>query len=493
MIAGIIDVVVAIGAGLGHIGDVAMLLLGALLFGGGRLLVRSAKGVKRLSRDARTVTLAILCAVLVGSVCILIRSAGSGSAFPVVAPCALIATTVLFAYLLTLHPSTRSAYANGLASLTPRPLDHEGPGPLLAVENLTVTFPTADGLVHAVRGLSFELHAGETLGIVGESGSGKSVSMLTLMGLTAGADISGSALFKGVDLVAMRDRQLRELRGAEIGMVFQDPLSSLHPHYRVGWQIVEAIQAHSNDTQEEARARAIELLKQVGIPQPEKRIDNYPHELSGGMRQRVMIAMSLALDPSVLIADEPTTALDATVQAQILELMEGLQTEFGMALIMITHDLGVIAEIADRVVVMYAGRSVESADRHTLYYRPHHPYTLGLLGSIPSSLGGRKRLRPIVGQPPSLINLPGGCAFHPRCPYAMDRCLADDPDHRAVAGSSVHTSACWLPPELVGTGVGVNAERARYAARHRTGKAGEMPGVRAATEVGSPSVSVEHS
>ncbi|MDP9166762.1 MAG: ABC transporter ATP-binding protein, partial [Actinomycetota bacterium] len=294
---------------------------------------------------------------------------------------------------------------------------------LLEVTDLKVSFPTEDGLVRAVQGISFSIDAGETLGIVGESGSGKSVATQTIMGLTRGAQITGQALFEGRDLLTMDERSLRAVRGAQIGMIFQDPLSSLHPQYRVGWQIVEMIQAHEEISTKEAAKRAVELLGLVGIPQPDRRVDDYPHQFSGGMRQRAMIAMALALNPRLLIADEPTTALDVTVQAQIIDLIERLQAEFNTAVIMITHDLGVVADIADQVMVMYAGKPVEFADRRTLYYRPHHPYTKGLIESIPSAEGERGRLTPIQGQPPSLINLPGGCSFHPRCPFVMDQCL----------------------------------------------------------------------
>ena len=329
---------------------------------------------------------------------------------------------------------------------------------LLDVSDLAVSFPTSDGVVHAVRGISFAIDPGRTLGIVGESGSGKSVAALTLLGLSPGADVFGSAMFEGGNLLAMSDAELRGIRGARIAMVFQDPLSSLHPHYRVGWQIEEMIRAHRDVGRHAARRRTIELLGLVGIAQPHQRVDDYPHQFSGGMRQRAMIAMALAADPVLLIADEPTTALDATVQAQILDLLRRLQRELGTALIMISHDLGVIAEMADEVLVMYAGRAVEVADRRTAYYRPHHPYTLGLLDSMPSSLAVAGRLdgastrvlRPIPGQPPSLINLPSGCAFHPRCRYAMDHCLVEDPPLRRAAGWLTHRSACWLPSDAVG-------------------------------------------
>jgi peptide/nickel transport system ATP-binding protein len=333
---------------------------------------------------------------------------------------------------------------------------------LLDVSDLTVSFPTADGVVRAVRGVSFGLDAGRTLGIVGESGSGKSVAALTLLGLSRGAKVSGSAMFDGDDLLSMAEPELRAVRGARIAMVFQDPLSSLHPLYRVGWQIAETIRAHTDTGRRAAHERAVELLGMVGIPQPRRRVDDYPHQFSGGMRQRVMIAMALALHPQIVIADEPTTALDATVQAQVLDLLIRLQRELGTALVVITHDLGVVAEMADEVVVMYAGRVVERADRRTAYYRSHHPYTLGLLASVPSSVRGR-RLHPIPGMPPSPIRLPSGCPFHTRCAYVMDRCAVDEPPLLPVAGGTDHRSACWLPPGAVGAGEAAAALRLRVA------------------------------
>ncbi|MEY9966728.1 peptide/nickel transport system ATP-binding protein [Streptacidiphilus sp. MAP12-16] len=339
---------------------------------------------------------------------------------------------------------------------------------LLEVSDLTVSFRTADGVVQAVRGVSFDLDRGQTLGIVGESGSGKSVCTQTLLGLTPGAQVTGSARFEGRDLLGMDREELRTIRGAQIATVFQDPLSSLHPHYKVGWQIVEMIRAHTPAGPRAARRQAVDLLALVGIPNPERRVDDYPHQFSGGMRQRALIAMALALDPAVVIADEPTTALDATVQAQILDLLARLQRDLGMALVMITHDLGVIAGMADQVLVMYAGKAAEIADRRTAYYQPHHPYTKGLLESVPSSSGARERLRPIPGQPPSLIRLPGGCAFHPRCAFAMDRCRTQDPPLLAVRGGTGHRSACWLPPHLVGLDEATEQERLRAADAGRT-------------------------
>jgi peptide/nickel transport system ATP-binding protein len=342
------------------------------------------------------------------------------------------------------------------ANPTPRPKAQATESATLEVTDLHVSFPTPDGVVRAVRGASFVIGPGATLGVVGESGSGKSVCAQTLLGLHVAADVSGSAMFRGRDLLTMREDDLRQIRGAQISMIFQDPLTSLHPLHRIGWQIAEVITAHEPGTgKRAARERAIELLGQVGIPAPRSRVDDYPHQFSGGMRQRAMIAMALALHPAVIIADEPTTALDATVQAQILQLLQRIQTERGTALMMITHDLAVVAGLADTVMVMYAGRPVEIADRRTLYKTPHHPYTQGLLRSLPgapqaSDAGrSRRRLTPIPGQPPSLIQLPNGCPFHPRCPHAMDRCRTEEPP-LAPAGSTLgHVSACWLPPDQV--------------------------------------------
>ncbi len=319
---------------------------------------------------------------------------------------------------------------------------------LLEVNDLHVSFPTTDGLVQAVRGVSFAVDSGKTLGIVGESGSGKSVSTQTIMGLTRGAQISGKAMFRDKDLLSMSKPDLQKVRGREIAMVFQDPLSSLHPYYRVGWQIVEMIRAHERRVSKEAaRSRAVELLRLVGIPQPDRRVDDFPHQFSGGMRQRAMIAMAMALNPALLIADEPTTALDVTVQAQVLRVIKRLQEEFGTAVIIITHDLGVIAEVADDVVVMYAGAVMEAASKDRLFYEHHHPYTEGLLRSLPGYGGERERLNPIPGQPPSLITLPSGCKFHPRCPYVFDRCITEEPDLSGVDVHPEHRSACWLPHE----------------------------------------------
>jgi peptide/nickel transport system ATP-binding protein len=323
-------------------------------------------------------------------------------------------------------------------------------GGLLEVEDLRVHFETDDGLVQAVDGVSFGVEPGGTLGIVGESGCGKSVANLTILGLTRASNalISGSVRFEGRDLVGLSDEQLRSVRGNEIAMIFQDPLSSLHPFYKVGDQIAEAVLAHRDVPDSAARDRAVELLGEVGIPEARRRIDDYPHEFSGGMRQRAMIAMALANEPKLLIADEPTTALDVTTQAQILTLIDRLQAEHGMAVILITHDLGVVAENADEVAVMYAGRIVERASVETVFAAPQHPYTWGLLRSIPTIASDDDReLIPIEGQPPSLITLPSGCSFHPRCPYVRPRHRELDPRLEPVEGEPGHEVACLLPVE----------------------------------------------
>ena len=311
--------------------------------------------------------------------------------------------------------------------------------PLLEVENLQVHFETDDGLVKAVDGISYTVDRGQTFGIVGESGSGKSVSSLTVMGLTRArnARISGTVRFDGKDLLGTSEEDMREIRGDDIAMIFQDPLSSLHPFYKVGTQIAEGVLAHRDVSKAQAWDRAVEMLSLVGIPEPRKRADSYPHEFSGGMRQRAMIAMALANDPKLLIADEPTTALDVTVQAQILELIETLQSEFDTAVVVITHDLGVVAEMADEIAVMYAGRIVEKADTDTIFAAPEHPYTWGLLSSIPRLDSPRgEELVPIPGRPPSLINLPGGCSFHPRCPYVQEDHKRIDPKLDPVPGNA---------------------------------------------------------
>ena len=319
------------------------------------------------------------------------------------------------------------------------------------MEDLHVTFPTEDGLVRAVDGISYSVDTGKTLGIVGESGSGKSVSSLTTLGLTRtqGATVEGKMMFEGGDLVQMSDDQLRKIRGNEIAMIFQDPLSSLHPFFKVGKQLMEAVQIHRKVSKAAARARAVELLELVGIPDPARRVDAFPHEFSGGMRQRAMIAMALANEPKLLIADEPTTALDVTVQAQILALLEDLQHRLGMAIIMITHDLGVVAEIADEICVMYAGRIVEHASAREIFARPQHPYTWGLLKSIPRLDSPRDEdLVPISGRPPSLINRPSGCHFHPRCPYVQDDHKRIDPRLERVDGGEQHEVACLLTSDV---------------------------------------------
>ncbi len=319
------------------------------------------------------------------------------------------------------------------------------------MEDLRVEFPSEDGVVHAVDGISYEVHGGRTLGIVGESGSGKTVSSLTTLGLTRrqGARISGRILFEGQDLVALPEERLRAIRGNDIAMIFQDPLSSLHPLYRVGRQLAEAVRAHREVSKAQARERAIELLGVVGIPDPARRVEDYPHELSGGMRQRAMIAMALANEPKLLIADEPTTALDVTVQAQILALMGRLQRELGMAIVIITHDLGVVADMADDIAVMYAGRIVETATAERLFAAPEHPYTWGLLKSIPTLDGPREQeLVPIPGSPPSLIDPPSGCHFHPRCPYAQPEHARIDPALAPVADDPGHHVACLLEGDV---------------------------------------------
>jgi peptide/nickel transport system ATP-binding protein len=321
-------------------------------------------------------------------------------------------------------------------------------GPLLQVQDLRVEFPTEDGVVHAVDGVSYEVSPGQTLCIVGESGSGKTVSSLTTLGLTQtqGARVSGQILFDGQDLVTLDRNATRSIRGNQIAMVFQDPLSSLHPFFRVGKQLTEAMFAHRKISRSAARDRAVELLALVGIPDPDRRVNQYPHEFSGGMRQRVMIAMALANEPKLLIADEPTTALDVTVQAQILALLEDLQKRLGMAIILITHDLGVVAEIADEIAVMYAGRIVEYAPAAQIFARPQHPYTWGLLKSIPRLDNPRdEELVPIPGRPPSLINRPSGCHFHPRCPYVQEDHKRIDPRLEPIDGDPGHSVACLLP------------------------------------------------
>jgi peptide/nickel transport system ATP-binding protein len=318
--------------------------------------------------------------------------------------------------------------------------------PLLEVTNLKVHFPTEDGLVKAVDGVSFSVAPGETLGVVGESGSGKSVSFLTVMGLVTRkeARIQGQVVFRGQDLLKLPQEEMRHVRGAKISMIFQDPLTALNPVHRVGHQIAEVFQVHRGLSKKEGFDEAVNLLQLVGIPQPRERARQYPHEYSGGMRQRAMIAMALALNPDLLIADEPTTALDVTVQAQILDLIDRLKEEFDAAVVLITHDLGVVAEHCDDIMVMYGGRVAEFGDRRDIYYGAHHPYTWGLLQSISRIDQSREeRLRPIKGQPPSLIFLPPGCPFNPRCPYVMDICRREVP--QLLPANGHHASACHLP------------------------------------------------
>jgi peptide/nickel transport system ATP-binding protein len=319
--------------------------------------------------------------------------------------------------------------------------------PLLEVRDLNVSFQTEDGLVRAVEGVNLKVGRGQSVGIVGESGSGKSVSMLTVMGLSRSrnARISGSAMFEGQDLLVASDDDLRHIRGNEIAMIFQDPLSSLHPFYKVGAQLVEGIRAHRDVSKSQAKASAIELLGLVGIPSPKERADSYPHEFSGGMRQRAMIAMALSNEPKLLIADEPTTALDVTVQAQILELIARLQQELNMALVLITHDLGVVAEVTEEVNVMYAGEVVERAPTGSIFALPQHPYTWGLLRSIPRLDRPRNEpLVPIPGRPPSLVDPPKGCRFYARCPYEPDPAREQHPELEALPDDGDHSVRCFL-------------------------------------------------
>jgi len=320
--------------------------------------------------------------------------------------------------------------------------------PFLQVKDLRIHFPTDDGLVRSVDGLSFSLERGKTLGIVGESGSGKSVTSLGILGLhnRRNARVSGEILLDGVDIVSAAPEQVRKLRGRKMAMIFQDPLSAMHPYYTVGHQIMEAYRVHNKVSKKVARQHAIDMLAKVGIPQPNRRVDDYPHQFSGGMRQRAMIAMALSCDPELLIADEPTTALDVTVQAQILDLMHTLQEEFNSALIIITHDLGVTAELSDDVLVMYGGRCIEYATAKQIFEEPEHPYTWGLLGSMPRmDRPVADRLMPIKGTPPSLINLPPGCAFEPRCAFSErtdGRSVAQRPELNDAGGG--HLVRCHM-------------------------------------------------
>ncbi len=337
------------------------------------------------------------------------------------------------------------------------------PEPILTIRDLTVEFDTEDGVVHAVTDVGWDLHPGEVLGVVGESGSGKSVSVLSVLGLVPvppGRVVSGEAIFRREDLLKLPRDRLQEIRGGPMAMIFQDPMTSLNPVLTIGSQISEAITAHNPGTNRNAaRKRTIELLELVGVPFAERRVDQFPHEFSGGMRQRAMIAMAIANDPSVLVADEPTTALDVTIQAQIVEVLKAAQRETHAAIVLITHDLGLIAELADRVVVMYAGRVIELGDVFALFNSPRHPYTVGLLNSLARLDADKERLEPIPGQPPSLITPPSGCAFHPRCVQSQGReiCRTDVPKLRAFGESGDHLSACHFAEELDSAQVRVGA------------------------------------
>ena len=327
------------------------------------------------------------------------------------------------------------------------------PEPALSIRDLTVEFDTEDGVVHAVTGVSYDVGKGEVVGVVGESGSGKSVSVMSVLGLIPNARVAagGSAIFKGRDLLKLSQRELRDVRGGEMAMIFQDPMTSLNPVLTVGDQIGEALKIHNAGMDDDgAKKRTIELLELVGVPFAEKRVDQYPHEFSGGMRQRGMIAMAIANDPEVLIADEPTTALDVTIQAQIVEVLKAAREETHASIILITHDLGLIAELADSVVVMYAGRVVEHGDVFTIFDSPRHPYTVGLLNSLARLESDREWLEPIPGQPPSLITLPPGCAFHPRCAHSQgrERCRSEVPPLRPFGEGGDHRSACHFAEEL---------------------------------------------
>lgn len=327
-------------------------------------------------------------------------------------------------------------------------------GALLQVKDLRTEFHTQDGVVHAVNGISFDLNEGETLGVVGESGCGKSVSMLSVMRLIPqppGRIVGGEVLFQGRDLLKLSEAEIRQVRGNKIAMIFQDPMTSLNPVLTISRQISEALELHLGMTRDQARRRTIELLEMVKIPEARRRVDDYPHQFSGGMRQRVMIAMALSCNPQLLIADEPTTALDVTIQAQIIDIVKELRKELGMAVIWITHDLGVVAGLVDFVQVMYAGFIVERAEVHELYENPRHPYVLGLLGSLPRlDARQREKLTPIEGFPPDLIALPPGCPFYPRCAYHIDKCLEENPTLRPVNARG-HEVACWVEIREGGT------------------------------------------
>jgi oligopeptide/dipeptide ABC transporter ATP-binding protein len=328
--------------------------------------------------------------------------------------------------------------------------------PVLSIRNLAVEFKTDDGIVHAVDDISYDVFPGETLGIVGESGSGKSVSTLSILGLIPvppGRIVSGTAIFKDKDLLKMGKRDLRRFRGNEVAMVFQDPMTSLNPVLKIGFQLGEAIKTHyPKEGDDKVKQRVIELLRLVGVPNPDTRYEQYPHEFSGGMRQRAMIAMAIANSPSLLIADEPTTALDVTIQAQVLEVLKTVQAETNAATILITHDLGIVAELCDRVLVMYGGRIVEAGDIHTIFAAPRNPYTVGLMDSLPKLTEDEEWLRPIPGAPPSLINRPPGCPFHPRCFLSQGRlrCREEVPELRSVDTGPEHTTACHFAEELIG-------------------------------------------
>jgi oligopeptide transport system ATP-binding protein len=329
------------------------------------------------------------------------------------------------------------------------------PEPILSIRDLAVEFRTDDGIVHAVDGISYDVFPGETLGIVGESGSGKSVGTLALLGLIPqppGRIVSGTAMFKGKDLLRLKKRELQQFRGEEVAMVFQDPMTSLNPVLKIGFQLGEAIKTHHpKEPDDKVKERVIDLLRLVGVPNPDARYSQYPHEFSGGMRQRAMIAMSIANSPSLLIADEPTTALDVTIQAQVLEVLKTVQEETHAATILITHDLGIVAELCERVLVMYGGRIVESGDVHTIFRAPRHPYTIGLMDSLPKLTEDEEWLRPIPGAPPSLINRPSGCAFHPRCFLSQGRlkCREETPVLHKAEGTG-HEAACHFSDELIG-------------------------------------------
>ena len=338
---------------------------------------------------------------------------------------------------------------------------------LLEVDNLKMYFHTEDGVVHAVDGVSYTLDRGETLGVVGESGSGKSVTHMTIMGLIdmpPGKIEGGDIVYRGESLLEKSEEEMQHIRGNDIAMIFQDPMTSLNPVYKIGKQVGEGLRLHRGYSKQEALERATELLRLVGIPNPEKRVNEYPHQFSGGMRQRVMIAMALACDPDILIADEPTTALDVTIQAQIIELMQEMQQKNGNAIIMITHDLGVVADMADKIMVMYAGRPVEFGTADEIFYESRHPYTWGLIRSIPEqAVDEKKPLTPIHGNPPSLVNLPSGCPFAPRCPYAVDICHEKVPEH--IATETGHYSACHFAddPEFLKNAPDTSRSRGKIA------------------------------